>query len=128
MIQQQTILQVADNSGAKTVKCIKILGGFQKKYAKLGDIIVISVQKLRKKTKKVSKIKTGVVHKALIIKTQTKQKKKDGSSIYFTTNQNSVILLNKKGNPIATRIIEPIPYVLRKKKLTKFISISTGLI
>lgn len=128
MIQQQTILRVADNSGAKTVKCIKVLGGFQKRYAKLGSIIVVSVQKLRKKNKKVSKIKKGAVHKALIIKTKAKQNKKDGSSIYFTTNKNSVILLNKKGNPIATRITEPIPYALRKKKLTKFISISTGLI
>lgn len=128
MIQQQTILKVADNSGAKTVKCIKVLGGFQKRYAKLGNIIVVSVQKLRKKSKKTSKVKKGGVYKALIIKTKAKQKKKDGSTIYFNTDKNSVILINKKGNPIATRITEPIPYILRKKKLTKFISISTGLI
>lgn len=128
MIQQQTILKVADNSGAKTVKCIKVLGGFQKRYAKIGSVIVVSVQKLRKKSKKTSKVKKGGVYKALIIKTKTKQKKKDGSITYFNTDKNSVILINKKGNPIATRITEPIPYVLRKKKLTKFISISTGLI
>ena len=128
MIQQQTILKVADNSGAKTVKCIKVLGGFQKKYAKLGNIIIVAVQKLRKKSKKVSKVKKGEVYKALIIKTKNKQKKKDGSSIYFNTEKSSVVLLNKKGNPIATRITEPIPFALRKKKLTKFISISTGLI
>lgn len=128
MIQQQTILKVADNSGAKTVKCIKVLGGFQKKYAKLGSIIVVSVQKLRKKSKKISKVKKGGVYKALIIRTKTKQKKKDGSVTYFNTDKNSVILINKKGNSIATRITEPIPYILRKKKLTKFISISTGLI
>ena len=128
MIQQQTILKVADNSGAKTVKCIKVLGGFQKRYAKIGSVIVVSVQKLRKKSKKTSKVKKGGVYKALIIKTKTKQKKKDGSITYFNTDKNSVILINKKGNPIATRITEPIPYALRKKKLTKFMSISTGLI
>lgn len=128
MIQQQTTLKVADNSGAKTVKCIKVLGGFKKKYAKLGSLIVVSVQKLRKKSKKTSKVKKGGVYKALIIKTKAKQRKKDGSTTYFNTSQNSVILINKKGNPIATRITEPIPYVMRKKKLTKFISISTGLI
>ena len=128
MIQQQTILKVADNSGAKTVKCIKVLGGFKKKYAKLGSIIVVAIQNLRKKSKKTSKVKKGGVYKALIIKTKNKQKKKDGSVTYFNTNKNSVILMNKKGNPIATRIAEPIPYILRKKKLTKFISISTGLI
>lgn len=128
MIQQQTILKVADNSGGKTVKCIKVLGGCKKKYAKLGSIIVVSVQKLRKKSKNTSKVKKGKVYKALIIKTKTKQKKKDGSTIYFNINKNSVILMNKKGSPIATRVTEPIPYMLRKKKLTKFISISTGLI
>jgi large subunit ribosomal protein L14 len=128
MIQQLTTLKVADNSGAKTVKCIKVLGGFKKKYAKLGSLIVVSVQKLRKKSKKTSKVKKGGVYKALIIKTKAKQRKKDGSTTYFNTTQNSVILMNKKGNPIATRITEPIPYSLRKKKLTKFISISTGLI
>lgn len=128
MIQQQTILKVSDNSGAKTVKCIKVLGGFQKKYAKLGSIIIVSVQKLRKKSKQLSKVKKGSIYKALIIKTKLKQKKKDGSTICFTTDKNSAVLLNKKGNPIATRITEPIPFVLKKKKLTKFISISTGLI
>lgn len=128
MIQQQTILKVSDNSGAKTVKCIKILGGVKKRYAKLGNVIIVSVQKLRKKSKKTSKVKKGSVYKALIIKTKKKQKKKDGSTIYFDSEKNSVILINKKGNPIATRITEPITSLLRKKKLNKFISMSTGLI
>lgn len=128
MIQQQTILKVADNSGAKTVKCIKVLGGFKKRYAKLGDVIIVSIQTLRKKSKKISKVKKGSVYKSLIIKTKKKQKKKDGSTIYFNTQKNSVIILNKKGNPIASRITEPLPYSLRKKKLTKFVSISAGLI
>ena len=128
MIQQQTILKVADNSGAKTVKCIKVLGGFKKRYASLGDIIIVAVQELRNKSRITSKIRKGEVHKALVIRTKYKQKKKDGSTSYFHKDKNSVVLINKKGNPIATRVTEPIPYRLRKKKLTKFVSISTGLI
>jgi large subunit ribosomal protein L14 len=72
MVQLQTILQVADNSGAKTVKCIKILGGYKKKYAKLGDLIVVSVQELRNKSKLTSKVKKGEVFKALILRTKKK--------------------------------------------------------
>ena len=128
MIQQQTILKVADNSGAKTVKCIKILGGFKKRYAQIGDIIIVSVQELRNKSKITSKIRKGEIHKALIIRTKNKQKKKDGSTVYFNKYKNSVVLMNKKGNPVATRITEPILHKLKKKKLTKFLSISTGLI
>ena len=126
MIQQQTILKVADNSGAKTVKCIKVLGGFKKRYARLGDIIVISVQQLRNKSKKTSKVLKGGVFRALVIRTKTQHKKKDGSS--FMLSENSVILISKQGNPIGTRILGPIPKILKKKKLMKFISLSIGLI
>lgn len=126
MIQQRTILKVSDNSGAKTVRCIKILGGFKKKYAKLGDTIIVSIQELRNKAKKTSKVKKGEVYKALIIRTKTKHVKKDGSQICF--NENSVTLINKQENPISTRIIGPIPKSLKKKKLQKFISISSGLV
>ncbi len=131
MIQQQTILKVADNSGAKTAKCIKILGGYKKKYAKLGDIIVISVQKLRNKSKLTSKVKKGGIYKALIIKTKKKIKKKDGTITFFNKKNiynNSVALISKKGLPIATRISEPVPLTLKKKQFIKFISISTGLL
>ena len=131
MIQQETILQVADNSGAKTVKCIKVLGGYKKKYAKLGDIIVVSVQELRNKSKITSKVKKGEIYKALIIRTKKKIKKKDGTVLYSSKkigSSNAVTLINKKGNPIATRITEPIPFKLKKKQLIKFISLSTGLI
>ena len=69
MIQHQTILKVADNSGAKTVKCIKVLGGFKKRYARLGDIVVVSVQQLRNKSKKTSKVLKGGVFRALVIRT-----------------------------------------------------------
>jgi large subunit ribosomal protein L14 len=126
MIQQQTILKVSDNSGAKTVRCIKILGGFKKKYAKLGDTIIVSVQQLRNKAKKTSKVKKGEVYKALIIRTKTKHTKKDGSQICF--NENSVTLMNKQEGPISTRILGPIPKVLKKKKFQKFLSISSGLV
>lgn len=126
MIQQQTILKVADNSGAKTVKCIKILGGFQKRYAKLGDIIVVSVQQLRNKFKKTSKVSKGGVFWALVIRTKIQCKKRDGA--FFLLNENSVTLLNKQGNPIGTRILGPIPKTLKKKKFMKFASLSVGLI
>lgn len=126
MIQQQTILKVADNSGAKIVRCIKILGGFRKRYAKLGDIIVVSVQQLRNKSKKTSKVLKGGVFWALVIRTKTQLKKKDGSFFFF--NENSVTLLNKQGNPVGTRILGPMPKVLKKKKFMKFASLSVGLI
>nr|YP_010516735.1 ribosomal protein L14 [Haslea karadagensis]UXN44278.1 ribosomal protein L14 [Haslea karadagensis]UXN44359.1 ribosomal protein L14 [Haslea karadagensis] len=129
MIQQQTILKAADNSGAKIVQCIKVLGGYKKKYAKLGDIIVVSVKQLRNRSKLTSKVKKGEVHKALVIRTNTKQQKKDGSYNFFNKKlSNAVVLINKKGTPIATRITEPIPVSLKKKQFMKFISISPGLI
>ena len=126
MIQHQTILKVADNSGAKTVKCIKVLGGFKKRYARLGDIIVVSVQQLRNKSKKTSKVLKGGVFRALVIRTKTQYRKRDGSS--FALNENSVTLINKQGNPIGTRILGPMPKILKKKKFMKFISLSIGLI
>jgi large subunit ribosomal protein L14 len=126
MIQVQTILKVSDNSGAKTVKCIKVLGGFKKKYAILGDTIVVSIQQLRNKEKKSSKVKKGEVYKALIIRTKTLYTTNDGSQIRF--NENSVTLMNKQENPISTRIIGPLSKVLKKKKNQKFLSIASGLI
>ncbi len=131
MIQQESILQVADNSGAKTVKCIKVLGGYKKKHAKLGDMIITSVQELRNKSKITSKVKKGEVYKALIIRTKKTFQKKDGTTLFCGKNTkkgNAVILINKKGNLIGTRITEPIPFLLRKKQYTKFTSISPGLI
>lgn len=126
MIQHHTILKVSDNSGAKTVKCIKVLGGFKRKFAVIGDIIVVSIQQLRtNKSKKNLKVKKKEIYKALIIRTKTKLKKKDG--FFITLKENSVALLNKQGKPIGTRIIGPIPKIL-KKKFNKFLSLSTGLI
>jgi large subunit ribosomal protein L14 len=126
MIQQETILKVADNSGAKIVKCIKVLGGFKKRYAKLGDIIVVSVQQLRNKSKNTSKVLKGGVFRALVVRTKKRYKKRDGS--LFLLEENAAVLINKQGNPIGTRILGPVPKVLKKKKFMKFVSLSIGLI
>ena len=125
MIQQQTILKVADNSGAKTVKCIKVLGGFKKRFANLGDIIIVSIRQLRNKSRITSKVKKGDVFKALVIRTKTKSKKIDGSTIFF--NNNCVSLLNKNGDPLATRILGPIPKTFKKNKFSRFVAISGGI-
>lgn len=126
MIQQRTLLKVADNSGAKIVRCIKVLGGFKKKYASLGDTIVVSVQKLRNKSKKTSKVKKKEIYRALIVRTKNPLQKKDGNSVAF--QENSVVLINKQGGPLGSRIIGVLPKLFRKKNTQKFVSISTGVI
>lgn len=126
MIQQQTILKVTDNSGAKTVKCIKVLNGFKRRVAILGDTIIVSVQKLRNKARLTSKVRKGEVHKAIIVRTKNKAVKKDGSSIFFQSN--AVSLVNKQGKPIASRIVGPLPKVLKKRKKIKFVILSSGFI
>ena len=126
MIQPQTILKVSDNSGAKTVKCIKVLNGFKKKYAKLGDYIIVSVQQLRNKFKATSKVKKGEVHKALIVRTKNGYTKKDGTRITF--NENSVVLVNKQSTPISTRIVGPLPKIFKRKNFQRFVSLSSGTV
>ena len=126
MIQQQTILKVTDNSGAKTVKCIKVLNGFKRRFAILGDTIIVSIQKLRNKARLTSKVRKGEVHKAIIIRTKKKTAKKDGSLIFFQSN--AVSLINKQGKPIASRIIGPVPKILKKKKKIKLGTLSSGFI
>lgn len=126
MIQQQTILKVTDNSGAKTVKCIKVLNGFKRRFAILGDTIIVSIQKLRNKARLASKVRKGEVHKAIIIRTKKKTMKKDGTSIFFQSN--AVSLINKQGKPIASRVIGPLPKVLKKRKKIKFATLSSGFV
>lgn len=125
MIQQQTILKISDNSGGKIAKCVKVLGGFKKKIAGIGDIIVVVISNLRNKSKKTSKVKKGGIYKALIIRTKKFLKNKEQTFISF--NDNAVSLLNKQNNPIATRIIGPVSKKL-KKKYMKFVSISPGVV
>nr|QYC61920.1 ribosomal protein L14 [Guinardia delicatula] len=124
MIQQQTILRVADNSGAKYVKCIKVLGGFKRKFAFTGDIIVVSVFKLRNKFRLTSKVKKGEVYKAIVLKTKHNYYTKTGFKDF--ASDNSVCLINKQGKPIATRIFGLIPRSLKKHKWIKISSLSTG--
>lgn len=124
MIQQQTVLNVSDNSGAKKVKCIKVLGGYKKKTAMLGNTIVVSVKELRNKSKKTAKVKKGEVHRALILKTKKKIKNKDGSNFFFDSN--SVCLINKQNKIIGTRILIPISKKFKKGKFSKFSNLSTG--
>ena len=126
MIQQQTVLKVSDNSGAKNVRCIKVLGGFKKRFAKLGNVIIVSIKELRNKSKKTSKVKKGEIYKALVLKTKSKQVNKDGSVLFF--NNNSVSLINSQGKPLATRIIGPVPKKLKKGKYSKFANISLGTV
>ena len=126
MIQQQTILKIYDNSGAKKVKCIKVLGGNKKRFARLGDIIVVSVKELRNKSKKNSKVKKGDVHRALLLHTKNKQFNKDGST--FFSDINSVCLVNKQIKPVGTRILGPVSKKFKKGKYAKFASIALGTI
>lgn len=126
MIQQQTILKVTDNSGAKTVKCVKVLNGFKRRFAILGDAIIVSIQKLRNKARLTSKVRKGEVHKAIIIRTKKRTVKKDGSLIFFRSN--AVSLINQQGKPIASRIIGPLPKVLKRRKKIKLVALSSGFI
>lgn len=124
MIQQQTILKVADNSGAKNVKCIKVLGGFKRKIAFLGDLIIVSVQQLRNKSRKSSKVIKGEVYKAIVVRTKRKVKNSDGSFFFFS--KNSVSLLSKQNKPLASRLTGPVPKQLKLNKFLKLASISSS--
>lgn len=118
MIQMQSILNVADNSGAKKVMCIKVLGGSHHMIAKLGDVIVVSVKDALPN----SKVKKGEVYRALIIRTKSGARRLDGSAIRFDSN--AVVLLDKQLELVATRIFGPVPRELRAKKFIKVMSLA----
>jgi len=123
MIQQQTLLKVSDNSGAKQAKCLKVLGGFKKRFAKPGDLLIVSVLSLRIGLNRSFKIKKGGIYKALIIRTtKTKTMKNNVTCSFY---ENSVVLINKQNNPIATRVLGPISVELKKKHY-KIACISAG--
>lgn len=124
MIQQQTVLQVADNSGAKRIKCIKVLKNLKKHRNLLGSEIKISVKELRNKSRLTSKVLKGNVFSAVIIRTKKKKSYKDGS--YFSFLENSAVLINNQKKLLGTRIIGPVPKILRKHKILKMASLSTG--
>lgn len=127
MIQIQTLLKVTDNSGGKLVRCLKVLKkGAKTRYGKIGDVIVVSIQKIRSKNKLTSKVKKGDVLYAVIVKTKFRLKRKSGVSFCF--NQNSVVLLNKQLKPLATRVFGLVPKELRTNKFLKIISLAGGTV
>jgi len=118
MIQQQTRLKVADNSGAKEVMCIKVLGGSKRRYASLGDIIVVTVKEAIPR----SKVKKGEVCTAVVVRTKRTQRRHDGSSIRF--DENSAVILNNQKEPVGTRIFGPVARELRAKNFMKIVSLA----
>src|SRR4030042_5738507 len=118
MIQIYTELDVADNSGAKKVECIKVLGGSNRRIAHLGDVIVVCV----KESLPTSTVKKGDVVKAVIVRTTKEHRRKDGSYIKF--DRNAVVLINPQLEPIGTRVFGPVARELREKKFTKIISLA----
>ena len=122
MIQVQTELLVADNTGAKRVECIKVLGGSKRRYAGVGDLIVVSIKDAIPK----GKVKKGAVHKAIVVRTKKEIFRKDGSKLQF--DNNAVVLTDEKGEPIGTRIFGPVTRELRAAGHTKIISLAPEVI
>tara|TARA_B100000686_G_C16010277_1_gene580936 strand:- start:17 stop:385 length:369 start_codon:yes stop_codon:yes gene_type:complete len=118
MIQVQTELRVADNTGAKIVECIKVLGGSKKRYASVGDIIVVSV----KDAIPTGKVKKGTVHRAVVVRTKKGIHRNDGSKVKF--DNNAAVLTDEKGEPIGTRIFGPVTRELRNRGQMKIISLA----
>ena len=118
MIQQETYLKVADNTGAKELKCIRVLGGSKRKYAGVGDIIVVSVKEAIPR----GRVKKGDVMKAVVVRTAKDIKRADGSVIRFDTN--AAVLINNQKEPVGTRIFGPVPRELRAKNHMKIISLA----
>ena len=118
MIQVQTNLDVADNSGARRVMCIKVLGGAKRRYAHVGDKIVVSVKEAIPR----GRVKKGDVLQAIVVRTSSSIKRKDGSVIRF--DKNAAVIVNKQSEPIGTRIFGPVPRELRAKNHMKIISLS----
>jgi large subunit ribosomal protein L14 len=118
MIQAESVLDVADNSGARKVLCIKVLGGSKRKYASVGDIIVVSVKEAIPN----AKVKKGEIAKAVIVRTKKEVSRADGSYIRFDTN--SAVLVDKDNEPVGTRIFGPVARELRAKRFMKIISLA----
>jgi len=118
MIQMQTNLDVADNSGARRVQCIKVLGGSKRRYASVGDIIVVSVKEAIPR----GRVKKGDVRKAVVVRTRKEIRRADGTAIRFDTN--AAVILNTAGEPVGTRIFGPVCRELRFKNFMKIISLA----
>ena len=122
MIQMQSKLFVADNSGARKIQCIKVLGGSKRRSASIGDIIVVSIKDALPR----AKVKKGDVYKAVVVRTSKDFKRPDGTAIRF--DKNAAVLLDKQEEPIATRIFGPVTRELRSKKFMKIISLAPEVI
>lgn len=118
MIQMQTNLDIADNSGARRVQCIKVLGGSKRKYASIGDIIVVSVKEAIPR----GRVKKGQVMRAVVVRTAKGVRRPDGSLIRF--DRNAAVLVNPQGEPVGTRIFGPVTRELRAKRHMKIISLA----
>lgn len=118
MIQEESNLVVADNSGAKRVRCIRILGGHERRYAGVGDVVVVSVKAAIPN----GQVKKGEVSKAVIVRTKKETRRKDGSYIRF--DENAVVLLNNQGEPRGTRIFGPVARELRERQYMKIVSLA----
>ncbi len=118
MIQMQTNLDVADNSGAKRFQCIKLLGGAGRKTASVGDVIVVSVKEAIPR----GRVKKGDMHRAVIVRTAKEVRRADGSAIRF--DRNAAVLINPQGEPIGTRIFGPVTRELRAKRFMKIVSLA----
>ena len=118
MIQMQTVLDVADNSGAKKLMCVKVLGGSRRRYATIGDVVVVSIREAMPN----SKVKKGDVAKAVVVRTSKEIRRADGSYIRF--DNNSAVLVNAQGEPVGTRIFGPVARELRAKKFMKIVSLA----
>ena len=118
MIQMQTNLDVADNSGARRVQCIKVLGGSKRRYASVGDVIVVSVKEAIPR----GRVKKGDVRKAVVVRTAKQVQREDGSAIKFDSN--AAVILNNAGEPVGTRIFGPVVRELRDKNFMKIISLA----
>jgi large subunit ribosomal protein L14 len=122
MIQAETVLDIADNSGAKRVQCIKVLGGTRRRYAKLGDVIVVSIKEAIPN----SRVKKGQLAKAVVVRTRREYFRSDGSYIKF--DENSAVLIDEKREPIGTRIFGPVARELRAKRFMKIISLAPEVV
>ena len=118
MIQMQTNLDVADNSGARRVQCIKVLGGSKRRFASVGDVIIVSVKEAIPR----GRVKKGDIHRAVIVRTATPIRRVDGSAIRF--DRNAAVLINPQMEPVGTRIFGPVPRELRAKNHMKIISLA----
>jgi len=122
MVQTTTTLDVADNSGAKKLMCIRVLGGTKRKYASLGDVIVVSIKEAIPN----AKVKKGDVAKAVIVRTRKESRRKDGTYIRF--DQNAAVVINDAMEPVGTRVFGPVARELREKKFLKIVSLAPEVI